>query len=225
VRAFRHVIRFVAAAVLAAWPSQGIGQEDPPRWGLAAGMGVCYADAADVVDIVNSTAGLAQRVSQFKAAVEFFGAFTVPVNEAWTMKLDYGYLLGSYNVDSQLGPAEYTLTCHLPSVIAQYTLMREPTYNVKVGGGAGYHIGTLAKKFVYQDVQYTATGVGIVLDAEANTAFGDHLYAYLGGNLRWEMMGALADANGRSPGVVGSTIRPALHMFGAGARLGLTYFF
>lgn len=199
--------------------------ESHSRIGVSAGMGVSYIDPVDVVDLVNTTPGAVERVPQFKAGVEFFGIANVPVSPDWSLKFEYAYLLASYNIGTVLTPAEYTLTYHLPSVILQYLLLDAGVYNVRVGAGVGYHVGILERKFFTEDDHYTGTGIGTVADLEANTAFGDHLYAYLGGNLRWELVGDMKNNAGLSPGVTPSGGRPALHLFGAGARLGFTYYF
>jgi hypothetical protein len=65
----------------------------------------------------------------------------------------------------------------------------------------------------------------MVFELEANTAFGDHLFAFLGGNLRWEFIGGLLDGSGVSPGVASGGSGVTLHSFGVGARLGACYLF
>lgn len=199
--------------------------ESHSRIGVSAGMGVSYVDPFDVVDLVNSTPGAVERVPQFKAGVEFFGTANVPVSPEWSLKFEYAYFLASYNTGTVLGPAEYTLMYHLPSVIIQYLLLDAGVYNVRVGAGVGYHVGILERKFFTEDDQYTGSGIGSVADLEANTAFGEHLYAYLGANLRWEFVGDLKNNGGLAPGVTPAGGRPTLHLFGVGARLGFTYYF
>lgn len=199
--------------------------ESHSRIGVSAGMGVTYIHPGDVVDLVNSTPGAMERVPQFKAAAEFFGIANIPVSPQWSLKLEYSYVLASYNIATVLAPAEYTLTYHLPSVILQYLLLDAGVYNVRVGGGLGYHIGVLDRKYYSEEDSYTGKGIGTVADVEANTAFGEHLYAYLGVNLRWEFVGDMKDSAGLAPGVTPSGVTPALHLVGAGARLGFTYYF
>ncbi|MBP1646751.1 MAG: hypothetical protein H6Q30_196 [Bacteroidetes bacterium] len=198
------------------------------RVGMAGGMGVSYLSMTDVVDLANATPGNYQRLPEFKSAVEFFGAATVPVSPDWVLKLEYAYILASYNVTTSFGngQAEYTVTAHLPSLIVQYVLLNEHVYNVKVGAGAGYHFGSLDAKFFTQDDRYSGDGPGVVLDAEGNTAFGESLYAYLGVNLRWDFIGAITNDMGMPPGTAGDTITgPTMQFFGLGARLGFTFYF
>ena len=227
----RTLLSFALAAALLL-PSARLrsqGQAPPPepvsRIGLSAGMGVSYVAASDIVDLVNATPGALERIGAFRAGVEFFGAFSYPLSPSWMLKVEYAYLLASFNVDEQYGTAAYTLSAHLPTLFLEYVLLEKGLYNVTVGAGAGYHGGTLEESMPQLDDRFSAKGVGVALDLEANTAFGDHLYAYLGGNLRWEFMGDLVSAAGATPVTTGSGFQPALHFFGAGARLGMTYFF
>lgn len=204
---------------LAAQPKMG---ETPqkPRFGLSGGMGVSYINAGDIVDLVNARS-VTSRVSDFKAAVEFFAAVGVPISMNWIIKFEYGYVLGTYNTTDPFGqPTEITFFAHLPSVIGQYVLVDEGLYNVKVGVGAGYHFGTYSER-LYDD--FMGRGPGAVADLEANTAFGEDFYAYLGGNLRWEFIGELKNRAG-SPIIAGNPV-PTMNFFGIGARLGFTYYF
>ncbi len=218
----------IAGALITVLTGSAMAQppvESHSRIGVSAGLGVSYIHPGDVIDIVNSTPGAEERAPQFKAGAEFFGIVNIPIDPLWSVKLEYSYMIVSYNIQTFLNPAEYTLTYHLPSVILQYLLLDAGVYNVRVGAGAGYHVGVLERKFYSEDDQYTGTGIGTVADLEANTAFGDHLYAYLGANLRWEFVGDMKNGAGLAPGVAASGDRPTLHLLGVGARLGFTYYF
>jgi hypothetical protein len=193
------------------------------RPGMGAGLGVAAINATDVVNIVNSTPGALEQVSSFKAAAEFFGYVSVPLDPSWLIKADYGYVLASYNIAGQYGTAEYTLSAHLPSVVVQYVLHDAGLYCLKAGLGGGYHWGSLREKFSTLDKEYKASGAGIVIEMEGNTALGESLYMYLGVQAQWELMGSLQDAGGQNPAV--NIEDPTLHWFGAGARLGFAYLF
>ncbi len=205
--------------------AQAEGEPRSMRSGFSAGMGVSYVNPTDVVNLVNSTPGTRDRVSDFRAAVEFYGGFSVPLSEEWALKVEYAYLLGSYNVTSGFGPAEYTFVTHMPSVIGQYVLVNEGVYNVKVGFGGGYHFGSLTQRMANLEDTYSGSGPGVLADLEANTAFGDHLYGNLGAVVRWEFVGGLTNANGQSPRATAGSSATTLNFFGIGARLGFTYYF
>jgi hypothetical protein len=199
------------------------------RIALSGGMGVEYVSAAEIVDYVNAravAAGATQRVSVFKAGVGFFGSLAYPVSMDLVLKAEYVYFLGSYNPEIPYVPSEFTLTAHMPSIILQYVLWDKQFYNIKVGGGLGYHFISLSEKYFTVDDELTGKGLGALIDLEANTAFGDHLFAYLGGNLRFEFIGKLKNnALASQTSQYGVVALPTANMFSIGARLGFSYYF
>ena len=206
------------AVSLAAQPSN---DEQRSRIGLSAGMGVSYVNVADVADYVNALVQPAQRLSDFKTAVEFFGSVAVPVSRDWDLKLEYAYMLGTYNVGNQFFNGEFSFSAHMPTVIGQYVLVEEKTYNVKLGAGAGYHFGALTESFGTVKDKLTGHGIGTIIDLEANTAFGESFFGYIGGDARWDFIGDLtAPTRTNAAGAV-----PTLHFFSVGARFGFTYYF
>jgi hypothetical protein len=196
-----------------------------PRGGAGAGMGVDYLKRTDVVNYVNATAGALERLRDFKAGAEFFGFVTIPLSASWALKVDYTYLLASYNIEASGGTAQYTVTTHAPSLLVQYILMEGGLYNFKVGAGGGPRYGTFEEKYLYLDDSYTASGPGFLLELEGNTALGEDLFVHLAAGARWEAPGDLKDANGRSPGSTPSGPPMTLDGFGVMFRLGLTYYF
>jgi len=214
-----------AAALLVLAPPCLRAQEASPRSAIAAGMGVEYIAASDVTDLVNVAAVPSERVAQFRAAVEFFGSWAFPVADRWMLKVELAYDLSSYSVDGAFGPASWSMHWTMPSLILQYVLADRGIYNVRVGAGGGYHFGALAEKYLSLDDTFSGSGPGALLELEANTAFGDHLFAFLGANIRWEFVGRLGDASGTSPGLSSGGGAATLHAFGAGARLGACYLF
>ena len=192
------------------------------RVGVSGGMGVSYVNALDIVDRINATAGVNERVSDFKSAVEFFGAVDVPVSEDWAVNLEYAYLLASFNVASTFTNTDFSFVAHMPTIIGQYIVLEEGTYNVKVGIGAGYHFGFFSEKYGTVDDTYSGKGIGTKFDLEANTAFGEDLFGYFGADLRWEFIGTLTNG---SSSVAAASPLPTLDFFSVGAKLGFTYYF
>lgn len=195
----------------------------PSRIGVSAGMGVNYHEARDIVDRINGSGITTQRVDDFTSAIEFFGAVSVPLSEDWVAKGEYVYMLASHSPGSVFGTAtsEFTYIVHMPTLVAQYVLVGEPSYNFKAGLGVGFHFATYEEKFFA--ARYTGNGIGTLLELEGNTALGEDLYAHLGVQSRWDFIGTLKDSRGRSP--FGNSVATALHFFSVGARLGMTYYF
>lgn len=194
------------------------------RIAVAAGMGVSYIAAGDLVDLVNATPAAEEVVPAWRTGIQFFGSLTLPMFPRWDVKADYAYLLASYSVASGYGAGgtvDYTMTAHLPTVVVQYIVVDRPEYAVRFGAGVGYHFGELTMTFFGQDQRYTATGLGALLEVEGMTAVGEHLFAVLSVNARWEWIGALTDSYGREPAnLPGST---TLRMVVPSVRIGVAY--
>ncbi|MBM2840371.1 MAG: hypothetical protein HW412_899 [Bacteroidetes bacterium] len=191
------------------------------RFALSGGMGVEYISVPDVVDFINASIAVftTQRVSEFKSSVQFFGALAYPLSEDWVLKGEYAYVLVSYAPNIPGRSSEFTLAVHMPSLVLQYVLWDERLYNIKAGIGFGYHVASLVVSYPGVDNRLTGKGIGSVIDLEANTAFGDHLFAYLGADLRWEFIGKM---DGRTQGIIPL---PTGNAFSTGARLGFSYYF
>lgn len=201
-----------------------ISTAQPVRPGISGGMGVTYSSSNDIVNLVNSTGGAIERIPQFHAGAEFFGTISIPVGEDWILKLDYGYQIISYNIATIFETAQYTVTQHCPTLIVQRVLAERGVFNVRAGAGVGYHFGILSEKYSYVDNSYTGKGPGFVIEVEGNTALGDHLYVHLGANARWELIGTVTDANGKTPGRAPAGGDSSLNSVGVGARLGFTFY-
>jgi hypothetical protein len=194
------------------------------RIGISAGMGVSYHAAQDIVDRINGSGVITQRVGDFKSGVDFFGAVSVPVSRDWAVKGEYVYMLSSYSLPSIISVhnAEFSYNIHMPTLVGQYILFEAPTYNLKAGVGAGYHFATYSEKYSSVDASFTGRGVGMLIELEGNTALGEALYAHLGVQMRWEFIGALTNGAGNpAPGNSAST---SFNCFSIGARLGMTYY-
>ena len=213
------------AATLLLFAASGLPlQAQPLRPGLSAGMGVSYRSDPDVVTLVNATPGASARIPEFNAGAEFFASACFPLTETWVLKLDYSYQIMSLNVDTFAEPAQFTIYQHCPTLILQYVLANQGTFNVRAGAGAGYHFGRLEEKFFTIDNSYSAHGPAFLAELEGNTAFGEHLYACLGLNAGWSLLGALKDDAGRAPGFQATGEAVTMNSFGVGARLGFTYY-
>jgi hypothetical protein len=191
------------------------------RGGFSGGMGVSYVNATDIVNRINGLAAATERLADFKASVEFFGAASFPISAEWLLKIEYAYLLGSYNLSTLYGPAEFSFSAHMPTLIAQYVLMEGGVYNVKVGIGAGYHFGSYSEKYSIVDSRLTGNGLGTMIDLEANTAFGEDFFGYIGGDIRWDFIGTLSDTSA----YISNVPAPTLNFFSVGAKLGFTFYF
>jgi hypothetical protein len=196
----------------------GAVRDPAPTIAISAGMGVSYVNPTDIIDLVNASSVQSGRQPGFKSTVVFFGTARIPLSADWSLKFEYGYQLGSFSVNGFFGNTDYTMVAHLPSVLIEYALALEPSYTFHAGAGGGYHIGVLTIASPLES-SYVGHGPGFMLDLEADTAFGDHLYGYIDVNVQWESIGALNDANGNSPGPA----ETSMQYFGPGVQFGLSY--
>ena len=202
--------------------SAGPDKVPPPlRIGIAGGMGVSYVKATSLVDRVNGTGITLARASDFVAGAEFFGALSYPVAADWIVKVEYAYLIASYNIQTIFPGSEFSMGIHMPTVVAQYVLLDRGVYYVKAGLGLGYHIGSYTEKYGTVDATFTGSGPAAKIDFEANTAFGDSFYAYLGADIRMDFIGTLTSDQ---PGNTGASKPPDLNFLSLGAKLGFTFY-
>lgn len=202
--------------------SQTKGKEPPPpepRVGISLGMGVSYVSATDLVDRLNGSGITTERVSSFTAGAEFFGVLSYPLSTDWVLKLEYAYLVASYNVPTISPGSEFSFSLHMPTLVGQYVLIDKGIYNVKGGVGVGYHYGSYFERYVVVESTFTGSGPAIKFDLEANTAFGESFYAYLGADFRFDFVGTLHTEQEQAAGVV-----PTLNFFSAGIKLGFTFY-
>jgi hypothetical protein len=223
----RGLVIAVVAAVLPTWAAAG--NLVPPadgtarlRPGLAAGLGVSYVNPYDVVDYIG---GLTRsRVPDFSSAAEFFATAGLPLSDDWIVAGEYAYLLGGFS-GASAGGGEFTIRIHMPTLLVQYAFIREDRYNVRLGGGVGYHAGSLDVRYGTLEDTYAASGPAFKLDCEANTALGEDLFIRLGADARWEFIGELTNGGGNAAPTPLQGAAPTLHMFSVGAKLGLTWYF
>ena len=195
-----------------------------PRAGFSAGLGVNYLSQRDVVDMVNGGYSPSKRLDNYHAAVDFSGAFVLPLGARLALRFEYAYVLNTVNTAGPLGPGEFTTTVHMPSVIVEYSIVDGGLYNLSAGIGGGYHPGRLSIDYGPIKDTYTANGPGFVVMLVGNSAIGEDLFIHLAGTMRLGMLGELRNANGQSPGK-GSDGSPAtLGTFSVGARIGLSYY-
>jgi hypothetical protein len=195
------------------------------RPGIAAGMGVEYLNPRDVVDMINGGFRPEERLPDFHAGVNFFVAGFVPLSSDWLLKIEYAYLLNTYNIAALLGPGEFTMKVHMPTLYIHYMLVDEGLYNLSAGLGVGYHFGALSTGYGTLVDTYTASGPGGVLELQGNTAMSEDLFVHLGVQARWEGIGELRNSADKAPGVNAQGKPPSLSWFSVGARIGMSYYF
>lgn len=224
------VVCLVCAVRLSYSQPRTLTQSELPKerantFSLYGGMGVKLGAAPAMVDYINTFADPSQRASDFATDVEFFGGAEFPLSNEWGGALEYAYLFKSYTLPTS-NAGTYTLfyNIHMPTAIAQYVIPGKG-YFMKFGGGIGYHVGSVEQSnSIYgTDSTYTARGFGIKAQAVGETAFDEHLFGYISGDMRWEFFGKLKNSSGNEMRNLGQTA--SLSMFVVGLGFGLIYYF
>lgn len=196
---------------------------------VAGGMGITAISATDLVDYINAATSYSQRLDDFSSAAEFFVNVQVRWSDSWGGKIDYGYLINSYTITGGIGMAEYSYVIHMPTLGIQYMDVH-PGYAFKFGGGIGYHIASLSERAQGSSRNSLSMGLGVKVDAEANTLLDNRLYVYIGGEMRLNIMSAFRDSDGNVfPVLTGSgtsvTKNASMNFFALGLKFGLIHYF
>jgi len=194
-------------------------------FGISGGIGISLVNTTDIVDYINERAVQQAKLDDFGLASEFFGSAAVRMNNQWGVKLEYSYLLKSYNASQTFASdVSYSYGVHMPTVIAQYLILGNG-YAFKAGGGLGYHVARFTEEFSYGSTVYTSTGLGVELDAEANTEFDDHLFSYISIDVRDDIMGEFQDPAGTRMYIASRGKNAKMNLFALGLKFGLLYYF
>jgi hypothetical protein len=216
-----------------AMPSPVRSQQQPESesrryYGISAGMGVGALSAASVTDYINAVVQppTDQRLEDFTSAVELFVAPEFQVADQWSVAFEYSLLLKSYSLSSVIagGTSEFHYQVHMPTAIVHY-LMPGNGYWIKLGGGIGYHAGTLTQSLFGGGFGETfkAGGVGVKLEAIGNTKFDESFYGSIGVDLRWGSGGNFTADDGAEATFAGNTAD--LSFFNIGLKLGVVFLF
>lgn len=217
-------VLLLAPGVPGAVPDSSTITDTP--FAIAAGFGVSLISATDIVDYINGYTPSPGKVDDFGTAVEFFGASEFRLRPSWGLKVEYAYLLKSYNVPQAVG-GEYTFSyhVHMPTAVLQYRFIGEG-YALKVGGGGGYHMAVFSQNFGYQGgEEYSSHGFGLKLDAEGNTAFDEHFFGYIAIDIRKNFMSALKGSDGKTLSLPSGGGDTSMSFFSIGLKFGFIYLF
>jgi hypothetical protein len=216
----------------AAYPGTSANTPDDSvafTFAVAGGMGITVITVTDLVDYINAVASSNQRIDDFSSAAEFFGSAQMRVSGTWGGKLEYAYLINSYTVLGGNGGADYSVdysyVIHMPTAAAQYLAM-DKGYAFKFGVGMGYYVALLSESRLGTSRNFSSRGLGVKFDAEANTTLDEHLFVYLGGDVRLSIMGTLKDSRGNALQLPGSDpSRVKMNFLALGLKFGMIYYF
>ena len=209
----KYGIVFIFAALLtaAAYPQNEI----------RAGMGINFGSTPSLKDYVNQVAGT-QEMGSFSSSVIFSGEYDYGVSKTYDLGLEVAYLLNSVTF-STFGTYDFSYHIIMPTVTSYYVIRGEG-YNFKFGGGAGIRLASAneQKPADPNTINYTSTGFGLLLRIAGNTRLSKNFYAFIAGDLRYDLNGGLKDWNKYHSSDYSQV---NLNTFSAGVGLGITYMF
>jgi hypothetical protein len=193
---------------------------------VSAGMGINLSSTASLNDYINSINHTSQ-VSSFNSNIEFFGEVGYNYSKKMIIGLDYAYSIYSYTNDfSDIGKYEMSYNQHSPTIMAYYVI-GGVGYKFKFGGGLGIRYVLLKETLPQSNksADYSATGFGVLLKAEGNTAISEKVYAIIAFTLRLDYPGVPKN-NGNSLSYSPSSIQNVnVNAVSGGIRLGILYSF
>jgi hypothetical protein len=191
------------------------------KFDISVGMGIKAISASDIVKYVNSFTGV-ERERNISVAPEFSISPEYQISDDLSLKLDYTYILKSYDKTTSYTKLSISYAIHSPTLVLQY-LLKGGGYFLKMGGGLGYHFGSLSQEFgTGNKSTYYANGIGLKIDLAGHTMLSGNLFAVIGVNLQADFMGELKN---RDNEVITSRQKISLGFLGAGLDFGLAYYF
>ena len=193
---------------------------------LKATMGINFISIPSVQDYINQSFQPIVEVGSFSSAVIFTVEAGQFLSSNFELGLEVPYQIYSYNSNIGLGQYYLTYNSILPSVLAYYALVGNG-YNFKIGGGAGPRFVSVkeSKKWMGSEVDYSSTGFGVVVRAEANTVLSENLYANIGVDIRYDVNGEPSDSDGNT--ITNNVLNENINFdsFAVGVKLGISYLF
>ncbi|KAF0152959.1 MAG: hypothetical protein FD143_636 [Ignavibacteria bacterium] len=191
------------------------------QWDFSASMGLDFKSMPNFRDYVNvNFASANNQISSFKSAVAFSTELDYKVAKNFAVGFEYNLQLDSYL--GSLSNYEISYGLHRPSLMAYY-LIPGAGYQFKLGGGLGYRYALLREKIITR-TDYVSSGIGLLLKAEGNTLLANNFYALIGGNLRYDNTGELANG---SQNIINKSNGEKLNLnsISVGIYLGVTFTF
>jgi len=186
---------------------------------VRASMGIDFVSIPSLKDYLE--ANYTDRLSDFSSAVNFSGSYGRMISSNTQLEVELGYLLNSYNSNTNGGNYDLTYSLLMPSVLVYYVLTGT-SYNFKFGGGAGIRFLSITEKLPGYpgNDNYSSTGYGFILRAAGNTAIAQDVFAHIGADVRYDVL------NEPDKSLAGNKIGNVnFNSLSFGIRLGISYQF
>ncbi len=171
-----------------------ISQEDIQyKYNLSGGIGVNLLNSTSLTDYLNSISR--RRYDDFIINPEFFVSVGYQVSDNYCLKLNYNYVINSFNIEDVLGYFENHLSIHTPVILIDRFYKTDGVI-LKLGAGIGYSYAILGRKILSTQIEnFYSYGLGLKFDFEANTPFGDNLYGLISSDIKLFLMSEFQNSN------------------------------
>ncbi len=196
------------------------------QFSARAGMAIDFVSTPSLNDYL-LTSGLTSpdnQLNTFNSAVRFNGEGDYQVNDTYQIGLDFGYRYYSYTA-ILIGKYEFAYGVYSPTVMNYYVISGSG-YQFKFGGGIGLRFTQASESFPGTGIttNYSSLGFGLMLRADGNTLLAGNFYANIGADVMYDFNGKPKNG-GKYIHNNAYNENVNLNSFGAGVRLGVTYFF
>jgi hypothetical protein len=192
-----------------------------PQNEIRASMGINFGSTPSLKDYINQIAGY-QELGSFISSIIFSGEYDRQMSKTYDLGFELGYLINSVTFTT-FGTYDFSYHIIMPTVTSYYVI-RGNGYNFKFGGGAGVRIISADESIPASPsaTNYTSIGPGFLLRIAGNTRLSNNFYAYISGDLRYDLNGDLKGWIEHHP-TINNQVN--LNTFSAGVGLGVTYEF
>lgn len=186
---------------------------------IRASMGIDFVSLPDLKDYLERN--YTDILADFSSSVNFSGSYGRMIGQSSQLELELGYLLNSYNENALGGNYDLSYSIIMPSLLYNYVIAGNG-FNFKFGGGAGVRILSMTEKLPGIPVEddYSSFGFGFILRGTGNTALSQDVYAHIGADVRYDLIGEAEKSDlGNKIGDV------SFNSLSFGIRLGISYQF
>ena len=181
-------------------------------------MGINYSAIPSLRDYLNTNYASGQQIASFNSSAIFSaeGSFEL---KNYQVGLDLGLETSSFNFDNGY---QLSYSVIQPTVMV-YKFAKGTGYKFKYGIGVGPRLISVNEKpagFVVEN-KYSGTGVGFLFRADGATAVAESAYAYIGGDIGFNLLGAPTGSSGQLRDGQAQGIK--FSNFYVGLRIGFVY--
>ncbi|MDZ7766655.1 MAG: hypothetical protein U5K00_19920 [Melioribacteraceae bacterium] len=191
---------------------------------LMGGMGISFQSTPSLTDYINNLVADGEKLNDFSSSINFFIEGDYEISSTFDLGIEYENKLFSYNTAfGGLGTYDLTWTTHSPSLLAYYAI-QGTGYKFKFGGGAGYRLISVDEELPTsnQIENYTSSGFGLLLKAQAHTLLGGNFHAYIGTDIRYDFIGEPSNEKSKI-GTADYGREIDFNTLGVGVKLGISY--